>query len=323
MNFDSLVFDWMEFLQIQKGHRPRGVLQYEKVIRSFFRWMVDQGHGADPRQVTREVIGEWMKDLFYEQGNTSNRSRASKLSALRSFFDFLKYSGRIPSDPTKGIPSPKIQPALPQKFSTEELRLLFAAPKLDTAQGLRDLAILKTLYASGLRVGELVALDCGHLVDTGGYIRLQVMDGKGGKGRTLTLRTNPSRTLREWLLLRREMPTADDALFVALRVGKGRRLTERSILNILKKYAAIVGIDSADAFCHKLRSTFATDLYDSGHDKCSRCGHPVQYVGLIELAVLMGHEDVKTTMGYVAISERTLRKTAIPDRRFNEIEQED
>jgi site-specific recombinase XerD len=325
MSLDSLFFDWMEFLQIQKGHRPRGVLQYERVIRSFFHWLEGQGKEINPGRVTREVIGEWLRDLFYEQGNISNRSRASKLSALRSFFGYLKYVGLIAADPTKGIPSPKIQPSLPQKFSTEELRMLFSAPARDTTQGLRDLAILKTLYASGLRVSELVSLDCAHLVDTGGYIRLQVMDGnaKGGKGRTLTLRTNPSKTLREWLLLRREMGVADDALFVALRAGRGRRLSERSILNVIKKYAATVGIDRADAFCHKMRSTFATDLYDSGHDKCSRCGHPVQYVGLIELAVLMGHEDVKTTMGYVAISERTLRRTAIPDKRFNEIEQED
>lgn len=322
VNLDSVIFEWMEFLSIHKGQRPRGVLVYERTVKAFFVWLAANGVPADPARVNRDLVGEWMKALFYDQGNV-NTSRASKLAAMRSFFGWLKYEGRIQVDPTKGIPSPKIQPHLPQKFSTEELRLLFRAPDLQTRMGLRDLALLKTLYASGLRVSELVALDVSHLVDTGGYIRLQVMDGKGGKGRTLTLRTNPSRTLREWLLMRQGIDAGNDALFIRLKGPGHGRLSDRSAQNILKKYAAAVGIASAEVFCHKMRSTFATDLYDSGHDQCPRCGQKIAYVGILELAALMGHEDVKTTMGYVAISERTLRKTAIPDRRFNEIEQED
>lgn len=322
MRLETLIFSWMEFLAIQKGQRPRGVATYERVVRGFFRWAAHENYAA----VDRGILSEWMRSLFYDQGNLSNRSRASKLSALRSFFGWLVFAGHLRHDPTKDMPSPRIQPALPQKFSTDELRLLFAAPSRETLQGKRDIAILKTLYAAGPRVSELVGLNQSDITDTGGYIRLQIKDGKGGKGRTVTMRTNPSRSLREWLAIRRELPSTSDAVFIRLHKGgkstETDRLSTRYILDIIKKYAAIVGIDSADAFCHKMRSTFATDLYDSGDDKCPRCGHAVRNIGIYEIMALMGHADPKTTMGYIAISERTLRKTAIPDKRFREIEED-
>jgi site-specific recombinase XerD len=319
---DSVIEDWREHCLIQRGLQPRGFAQYERVVRSFFAWLRSRGLTATPFTVARDHVTEWQRSLFYESRNLSNRTRASKLSALRSFFAFLVYSGQIDHDPTEGIPSPKIRPILAQKFSTEELRMIFAAPDLETRQGVRDLAILKTMYATGSRVSELVALDTRHIHDTGGYIRVDIIGGKGGKSRTLTLRKAASRTLRNWMLIRRDIYADHDAVFVALQ-GEITRLSTRSVLNVVKKYAGLVGISSADAFCHKMRSTFATDLYDSGNDRCPRCGTPIQYVGLAELAVMMGHEDVKTTMGYIAISERTLLKTAIPDRRFNEIESQE
>ncbi len=318
---ESYLVDWREHCFIQRGQQPRGVQQYERVVRGFFVWIEEKGFSADPEKVAKDHITEWQRSIFFEHGNISNRTRASKLSALRSFFGFLKYSGLIDIDPTKGIPSPKIQPALAKKFSTEELRMLFAAPDLSTHMGVRDLAILKTMYAAGPRVEELVNLNSHHIHDTGGYIRLEIIGGKGGKSRTVTLRTNPSRTLREWLLLREQIDSESQGIFIGLR-GEKERISTRQVLNIIKKYAGFIGIESADAFCHKMRSTFASDLYDSGNDKCPHCSHPIHYVGLLEVQAQMGHEDPKTTQGYIAISDRVLRKTAIPDRRFREIEEE-
>jgi integrase/recombinase XerC len=319
---DSLIFSWMEFLRIQKGQRPNTVAQYEKIVRSFFAWTgVDGLPPLSAARITRDIVGEWLKVLFYERDNIRPQTRASKLSALRSFFSWLRYAGHIPADPTQGIPSPRVQDTLPQKFSTEELRLLFAAPKRDTIMGIRDLAMLKTMYAAGPRVMELITLDVNHVIDSGsGFIRLHIF-GKGGKERTVTMRTNPSRALREWLLLRREIPAETPALFIRLK-GPPTRLTDKSAQNMLKKYGRIVGISDAEVFAHKMRGTFATDLYDSaGVDKCPRCGQGINYVGIMEIAALLGHEDIKTTMGYIGISERVLRKTAIPDQRFNEIEE--
>ncbi len=315
---EALLEQWQEFMLIQRGLRARGVARYASTVRGFFAWR----QSLDVTTITRAEVERWQKALYLELGNLSNRSRASKLSALRNFCRWLLYTNTIKADPTEGIPSPKALRLLPSKFSKDELRRLFAAPDLETRQGVRDLAILKTLYASGLRVSELVALDVGHLIDTGGYIRIQVIDGKGGKGRTLTLRSNPSTTLRRWLTIRSGIESESAAVFVRLRGSVGR-LSEVSIQNILKKHAATAGIDPTTAHCHKLRATFASDLYDSGHDHCPRCGHAIQYVGVLEVGAQLGHDDVKTTMGYIAISDRVLKKTAIPDRRFREIEREE
>lgn len=323
LTLQSLVFTWMEFLSIQKGQRPSTVAQYEKVVRSFFAWTgVDGLPPLSPDRITRDIVGEWLKDLFYEHGNIRPQSRASKLSALRSFFAWLRYAGHITVDPTQGIPSPKVQDNLPQKFSTEDLQLLFAAPRRDKIMGLRDLALLKTMYAAGPRVSELVNLDLNHIVDSGGFIRLQIIDGKGGKSRTITMRTNPSRALREWLHIRRGIETSDPAVFIRLK-GPPTRLTDKSAQNILKKYGRMIGIDDADVFVHKMRATFASDLYDSGNDHCPHCKRQITYVGPVEVAMLLGHEptDLATVMRYIAISDRVLKKTAIPDRRFNEIEE--
>jgi site-specific recombinase XerD len=323
--FEQIITEWMEHLLIQKGQRQRGVLQYCLIVRGFFRWADSVDRTGGPLHVHRQDITEWQKALFYDMGNLSNRSRATKLSAVKSFFQWLKYAEYRKDDPSRGIPSPKVQETLPQKFSTEELRLLFRAPDLDTSQGVRDMAILKTLYAAGPRVSELVNLDLNHCIDTGGYIRLQIIGGKGGKDRTVTMRTNPSRALRAWLRVRKGTESDTEAVFIRLkkggRPGRSDRLSDKSYQNILKKYSRAVGIDDTEVFLHKMRSTFATDLYDSGDDKCARCGHGVHSVGVFEVMTLLGHEDPKTTLGYIAISERTLRKTAIPDKRFNEIEE--
>lgn len=322
MLLENFIEEWREHSIIQRGQRPRGVAQYERVIRGFFTWLESRGFPQNPMVVARDHITEWQRSIFYDSHNLSNRTRASKLSALRSFFNYLVYSGYIGNNPVKGVPSPKIQPKLAQKFSTEELRMIFSAPDLSTDRGVRDLAILKTMYATGARVSELTGIDFKRIHDAGGYIRVDIINGKGGKSRTLTLRRSASRSLREWMLIRRDIQTDHDGIFIALN-RRPTRLSVTTIQNVIKKYSGMVGINSVDAFCHKMRSTFATDLYDSGHDKCSRCGQPIQYIGLPELSVLMGHEDVKTTMGYIAISERVLRKTAIPDRRFSEIENQE
>lgn len=318
---DSLIHNWMEFLFIQKGHQSRGVEQYSKIVLGFFAWLPTAGFSGDPLLTTRDHINEWQKALFFDMGNVSNRSRASKLSALRSFFGWMKYSGLRRDDPTSGIPTPKIQQNLPQKFSTEDLRLLFAAPDLGTIMGVRDLALLKTMYAAGPRVSELVNLDQHHVVDTGGYIRISFVDTKGGKDRTVTLRRNPSKALREWMVARRSIETEHQALFVRLHGKVHTRLSVDSAQDILAKYAKVVGLDSAEVFAHKMRSTFASDLYDSGDDCCPHCKAKINQVDLLMVQLALGHNDPKTTMPYIAVSDRHLRRTAIPDKRFNEIEE--
>ena len=138
------------------------------------------------------------------------------------------------------------------------------------------------------------------------------------------MRRNPAKALREWVAFRRGMQIESPAVFVSLNQWSTQqnasRLSDRSTLNVIKKYARLVGITEEEVFCHKMRATFITDLYDSGHDKCHRCGAGVRNSDIFEIMLLAGHDDPKTTMGYTAISERRLQKIAIPDSRFSEIE---
>ncbi len=311
----------MDFLFIQKGHKARGVEQYAKIVRSFFHWLPGAGFPTDPCLTPQDAINEWQKALFYDQGNMSNASRASKLSALRSFFNWMQYTGLISEEPTKGVPTPKVHEHLPQKFSTEELRAIFAAPDKSTLRGLRDLAILMTLYASGPRVSELCNLDLNNVHDSGGVIRLHFVDGKGGKDRTITIRERPAKVLRAWIAARVGLQTDHQAVFVRLHGHIYTRLSVDSAQDILKKYAGKVGIQTAEVFVHKLRSTFASDLYDSGHEECPRCGCKIHHIDLLMVQLALGHDDPKTTMPYIAISDRHLQKTSIPNQRFKEIEE--
>lgn len=318
---ENMIGEWMEWLFIVRGRKVRGVEQYAKIVRSFFAWMGQQKPDVQLEYVDMGDVEDWMRALFYDMGNVSNRSRASKLSALRSFFGWLQYSNRRADNPAKQIPTPRIQQSLPQKFSTEELRLIFAAPDKSKLMGLRDLAILMTLYASGPRVSELCNLDMNHIHDSGGVIRLHFVDTKGGKDRTITIAERPAKVLREWMAARAAIKAETKAVFLSLAGQRYSRLSAKRAQDILDKYARKSGVGDADVFIHKLRSTYASDLYDSGHDQCPRCGHKINHVDLLMVQLALGHSDPKTTMPYIAISERHLKKTRIPNSRFKEIEE--
>ena len=107
MTFELMLTEWIEHCTIQRGQRPQGVKSYSRTVISFFEWVKAHGFSGDPLKIGRDHVTEWQKDLFYTFKNVSNNTRASKLSALRSFFGYLRYAGYISIDPTKGVPSPK------------------------------------------------------------------------------------------------------------------------------------------------------------------------------------------------------------------------
>ena len=252
-----------------------------------------------------------MKNLFFHGRNMKNSSRASKLSAIKSFFAFLLYDGAISSneDPAARIPSPKVTKVMPQKFSTAQLSAIFAAPDLIKPEGIRDIAILKTLYGIGPRVSEIKNVTLDDIRHAGNDLLIYI-HGKGAKERVVRLRSRAADAVRQWLVIRDKFAAPGErALFVSFRPPRpGTKMSEVSFNAILKKYAAAVGIKDERVFVHKLRSTFATDLYDSGE------------VGLIEISILMGHESIETTRDYIAISEKFLRKAAISNKRWKELE---
>ena len=217
----------------------------------------------------------------------SARSIRRKLSALRTFYRYLKMSGRRETNPAIEVESPKIGKPLPKALKVEDVDRLLStvvAGRTDF-QRLRDRAILEVLYGSGVRRSELLGLDLGD-VDLDRR-EMRVVGGKGNKDRAVLLTTAAAEAMRTYLAHRPR--TSDSAFFVA---RGGRRLSESSLYKIFRLFVAISGID-AHASPHTMRHSFATHLYENGAD-------------LLVIKELLGHESLATTQVYTKVSARRM-----------------
>ena len=306
---------YSEYERVQRGLGKGTLNTYTQGIVQFHDFLAGEGRETNPDAVTRRDIEDFMTFLVYKRKNMKNSTRAQKRSALKSFFDFLINDGLLRANPVDDVPSPKVPKRMPVKFTIKELALLFSEPTEDT-WGIRDLAILKVLYAAGLRVSEICGLDLEHLNDSGAHIRLDIM-GKGAQQRIITLKRNPAAALRRWIALRLTMDTDHTAVFISER--HRARLSAEAVNAVLKKYAARVGIPGAEAFVHKMRATCFADMYDSGTDYCEHCGRRVNVIDIYFIAAFAGHSGIETMKEYVNISDK-VQKRGIPDRRFKDIE---
>ena len=299
------------------GHKKSTVDKYVRSVKQFHDWLVKEGRDANPDAVTTKDIKDFMTALMFKYKNMKNASRATKRSALSSFFNYLISIDLLSHSPVQDVPSPKVTKGLPDKFIKKELALIFAAVTMhqDKVRDIRNHAILKVMYASAMRVSELCALSLGDITDTNRHIRVRVT-GKGGKLRMITLRTDPAAALRKWIAIRLGTPTKHSALFVSER--KKERLKPPAMNDVLKKYAAMVGISDSEAFVHKMRATTLADMYDLQMTRC-KCGEPINKEDIYTIAAFAGWDDPKTAVAYINISD-TVQKRGIKDRRFTEIE---
>lgn len=299
-----------EHLVVIRGRRPGTVKRYLRALEVFHAWLEVRGvRGADDiAAITRDDVEAWLKDLFYHSGNLKNVSRAGKLSAIKCFWRFLFYKRLLVENPMELIPAPRVQRPVPQKFSTSQLQKIFGAPDRSTPLGVRDFAILEFLYATGPRVDEVRRLSLDDLTPQGSGFLVRFFT-KGGKERLVPMGKTPSSALMAWLAVRdAHAEPSDEALFVSMaRNMPGRRMSVGAYNEVLKRAAACVGITNERVFVHKVRATYATDLYDMGY-------------GIKEISLLMGHNSVATTERYIAISETALKKTRIPEKRWRELE---
>ncbi len=208
-------------------------------------------------------------------------SIARKLSALRGFFRFLEREGGLAANPAELVSTPKREKYLPTVLSVDEAFALLDAPRRPDPLGLRDQAILETLYSGGLRVGELTGLDVGDVDLAEGLVRVL---GKGSKERIVPLGNKACRAIYDYLETRGTVASRD-ALFLNRRGG---RLTPRSIQRHLKQQLLDARL-LKDATPHTLRHSFATHLLDGGAD-------------LRAIQELLGHESLSTTQKYTQVS---------------------
>ena len=249
----------------------------------------------EARQRSLEALDIYaLRGFLVVRGEDSASSRARKLSALRTFLDFLQRTGKASANPAAQVQSPKLPKTLPKPIPEGEAASLMESPSEKTVLGLRDRAILELLYGAGLRVAELCALDVGDFDPRAREVRAF---GKGSKERVVPVGERALLALEAYLQRRRELLAkkrpnqAPEALFLNQRGG---RLTARTIARHLEKYARTAALPR-QVSPHALRHSFATHLLNAGAD-------------LRAIQELLGHASISTTQRYTAVSWERLQE---------------
>ena len=258
---------------------PNTVASYCSDVSEFL-----QEYGSDPVKAgTEDIIGY----LSTRAGELSKRSQARVLSALRSFFDWTVLEGLRKDNPCDNVDSPKLGRYLPAVLSIEEVDRIIASVDVSSPKGIRDRAILETLYGSGLRVSEAVGLRISDIYLKERFLRII---GKGDKQRIVPIGGSEAQAIEAWMEARPAPagPEFDDILFLN-RFGKS--LSRVSMFKMIKEQAVLAGIFK-DISPHTFRHSFATHLIENGAD-------------LRAVQEMLGHESILTTEIYTHIDSST------------------
>lgn len=248
-------------------------------------------HGVDLRSATALDLQSVLVSVFDAGGKT--RSAARLLSSLRRFYRYLLRENLISQDPTQLLDSPKSERKIPVTLNETQIDALLEAPDTETDLGLRDRAMLELLYATGLRVSELVGLQLMQLSLEPGVIRVI---GKGDKERLVPVGENALDYLQRYLKLARpallQGKAPSDAIFVTRR---GEAMSRQAFWYMIKRYASSASIAAEILSPHTLRHAFATHLLNHGAD-------------LRVVQMLLGHADISTTQIYTHVADQRLRE---------------
>ena len=243
------------YIKLEKRLSANTVESYMRDLRQFEHFILRM-YDVAPAKVEEPMIRRYMAWL-YDRGREKT-SQARALSGVRSFFNFLMLNDRIESSPAEFVPAPKFGRQLPDVLTTDEIDRIVAAADAPTTKGLRDSAMLETLYSCGLRVSELTSLRMQDLFFGEGYIRVT---GKGDKQRLVPISAAARDRIQLYLEKRRAARTGEETLFLN---NRGGRLTRVMIFTILKEAARRAGIDKRIS-PHTFRHSFATHLLGRQH----------------------------------------------------------
>jgi len=279
---------YINYLEAERNASPYTVRNYTTDLLDFFQFLRDKEIDS-LKEVDRHTLRDYLSQLM-EKGFVK-ASIARKLSAIRSFYRYLLREEIISTSPVATTSSPKLDKRLPSFLTIEEINRLLEAPDLSTPQGRRDRALLELLYASGLRVSELVSLNLEQVNLDTNEIRVW---GKGSKERVVLIGKPAARALTAYLTQGRPELLGKKGSNALLLNRYGKRLMERRVQRILEKYANIAGIGKR-VYPHMLRHTFATHLLDGGAD-------------LRVVQELLGHASLSSTQIYTHVSKSQAKK---------------
>jgi integrase/recombinase XerD len=284
---DPAVSRFLDAVWMERGLSSNTLAAYRADLTALGRWLTERQ--VNITRTTRADLQDFI--AWRVHAGARPRSTARQLSSFRRFFRYLVREGELREDPTAQIAMPKIGRSLPKSLTEEEVESLLGAPAVNDPLGNRDRTMLEVLYATGLRVSELVNLRHGQINLNQGVIRVL---GKGNRERLIPLGEEAVRWLIEFsrgsraeILLERQT----DYLFPTRR---GDRMTRQAFWHIIKRYARKAGI-SKDLSPHTLRHAFATHLLNHGAD-------------LRVVQMLLGHSDLSTTQIYTHVARERMKE---------------
>ena len=289
-NTEQIIIErFLDALWMEHGLSQNTLSAYKNDLANLAHWLYE--NSSQLHQASQIDLQNFLAHRF-EKG-TKNRSAARLLSSMRRFYVWLLRERKISVDPVALIEAPKPEQPLPKTLSERQVEDLLDAPDLRDELGIRDKAMLETIYATGLRVSELIGLEFSQVSIDPGVVRVI---GKGGKERLVPLGEEAIECLQAYIkqaragLMAQHLPC--NALFVTRR-GKG--MTRQAFWYLLKRYAKVANIDADGLSPHTLRHAFATHLLNHGAD-------------LRVVQMLLGHSDISTTQIYTHVANQRLQE---------------
>ena len=272
---------FINYLKVEKNASEHTIKNYKTDLDSFSHFFGDK----DISEVDHLALRRFLAEMRAK--NYAKRTIARHLASLRSLFRFLYREGHIKSNPLTAISSPKLDKKLPKFLDVDKVTKLMLKPDIKTEAGLRDRALLETLYSTGIRVSELVGLDSSDIDQFAGVIKVF---GKGSKERIVPIGEEALGAIRKYNDKKGRKDKSKDEVFLN---NRGGRLTDRSVRRVLDKYIRACAIEEKIS-PHSLRHSFATHLLDRGAD-------------LRSVQELLGHMNLSTTQIYTHVTMDRLK----------------
>lgn len=288
----AAIDSFIRYLRIERNASALTLKSYAEDLESLLEYFKDRAGGVtSPEDVTINILRGYVS--YMHECDYARTTMARRLACLRSFFRYCCREKITATNPAKALRTPRVGRKLPHFLTTEQVATLLEAPPANQPDGLRDRAILETMYSAGLRVAELVSLNVDNWDRDANVLRVI---GKGRKERIAPVGSYAAKALDRWLEVRKpdkQAPALEQRAVFLNRFG--RRLTTRSIGRLLEKHLQVAGLDQITT-PHTLRHSFATHLLDGGAD-------------LRSVQEMLGHKSLTTTQIYTHVSTRRQRET--------------
>lgn len=284
----GIVEQFLDAMWMERGLSENTLSSYRNDLMKLLQWMVANNYRLDFISLSGlQEYQSWLADQDYKQ-----TSRARMLSAIRRLFQYLHREKVRADDPSALLVSPKLPKRLPKDLSEEQVDALLNAPDPNDPMELRDKAMLELLYATGLRVTELVSLTMENVSLRQGVVRVT---GKGGKERLVPMGENAVDWIETFLQNGRSELLGENTSDVVFPSKRARQMTRQTFWHRIKHYAVLAGIDTELLSPHVLRHAFATHLLNYGAD-------------LRVVQMLLGHSDLSTTQIYTHVATERLKQ---------------